>query len=85
MSAQRCRGLYGDFDTAVEATAADDAVDGAITAPGDDGDEAGVARQHGSKADLGLTGRGSDERCRGRPWASQTDRDSIGEGGCPGS
>ena len=58
MSGERCRGFYGDFDSAVEDAAADDAADGMITVPGGGGDEAGVARRQGSEADLGLSGHG---------------------------
>ena len=73
--ARRCRGHYGDFDTAVEAAAADDAADGMITAPGGGSDEAGVARQQGSEADLGLAGRGLG---RALPWLALGQRDRSG-------
>ncbi len=69
------RGLYGDFDSAVEAMASNDAADGAITAPGSGGDEAGVARQRGPEADLGLAGRGLG---RALPWPAQGQRDRSG-------
>jgi hypothetical protein len=72
---ERCRGLYGDFDNAVEVTAADDAADGMITAPGGGGDEAGVARRQGSEADLGLAGRGLG---RALPWLALGQRDRSG-------
>jgi hypothetical protein len=42
---QRCRGRYGDFDSAVEALSADDASDGMVTAPRGGGNEAGMARR----------------------------------------
>ena len=65
---QRCRGFYGD-------TAADDAADGMITAPGGGGDETGVARRQGSEADLGLAGRGFG---RALPWPALGERDRSG-------
>ena len=72
---QRCRGLYGDFDTAVEATAADEAADGVITAPGGGGDEVGVTRPQGAEVDLGLAGRGLG---RALPWPALGQRDRSG-------
>ncbi len=78
MSGQRCRGFYGDFDSVVEATAADDAADGMITAPGGDSDEAGVARRQGWPIGA-LRDAGLDERRCGRPWTRKTDRHSGGD------
>jgi hypothetical protein len=47
---------YGDFDKAVEDAAADDVAGGVIVAPRAGGDEARLARQQGSEADLGVAG-----------------------------
>jgi hypothetical protein len=41
---QRCRRLYGDFDTGVGDAAADEVAGGAIVEPRGGGDEARVAR-----------------------------------------
>src|SRR6516165_7468223 len=54
--AQRCRRLYGDFDTAVDDAAADDGAGGVIAAPRGDSDGAWVAGQQGSEADPRLAG-----------------------------
>src|ERR1051325_2811770 len=69
---QRCRGVYGDFATAVEAAAVDEVADGVNTAPNGGGDEAGVARQQGAEAGLGLAERGLG-RAPSRPVLDRRD------------
>jgi hypothetical protein len=54
--AQRCRRLYGDFDAAVEDSAAGDVAGGATAEPRGGGGEARVARQEECEADLGFAG-----------------------------
>src|ERR1700757_4777782 len=70
---QRCRRLYGDFDKAVAAAAANEVSGGVIGEPGGGGDEAPVARQQGSEADLGLA-RCWFGRALSRPVLDQRDR-----------
>ena len=70
---QRCRRLYGDFDTAVEDAAADDVAGGVIAEPGGGGDEVGVAGQQGSEADLGVVECWLG-RAPSRPALDQRDR-----------
>ena len=53
---QRCRRLYGDFDTAVEDAAADDVASGVVAEPHGGSDGARVAGQQGSEADPRLAG-----------------------------
>jgi hypothetical protein len=53
---QRCRRLYGDFDTAVEDAAADDMAGGVIAEPRGGIDGARVAGQEGAEADPQLAG-----------------------------
>jgi len=53
---QRCRRLYGDFDTAVEDAAADDVAGGVSAEPRGGSDGARVAGQQGSEADPRLAG-----------------------------
>jgi len=66
-------GLYGDFDTAVEDAAADDVAGGVIAEPRGGGEEARVAAQQGSEADLGLA-RCWLGRALSRPALDQRDR-----------
>ena len=72
---QRCRGLYGDFDSAVEATVADEVAGGVMAAPHGGDETARVAGQQGSEADLGLAGRGLG---RALPWPALGQRDRSG-------
>jgi hypothetical protein len=64
---------YGDFGTAVEDAAADDVAGGVMVEPRGGGDEARVARQQGSEADLGLAGCWHG-RALSRPVLDQRDR-----------
>ena len=70
---QRCRRLYGDFDTAVEDAAADDVAGGVIAEPHGGGDGAWVAGQQGSAADPRLVGWWLG-RALSRPVLDQRDR-----------
>src|SRR5215469_18294924 len=70
---QRCRRLYGDFDTAVEDAAADDVADGVTAERSGGGGGARVAGQQGSDADLGDAGRWFG-RALSRPALDQRDR-----------
>jgi hypothetical protein len=76
--AQRRRTLYGDFDAAGKDAGADDVAGGAIAKLRGAGEEARLARQRGARPNWGLRDGGSDERCRGWPWTSETDRHSSG-------
>jgi len=71
--AQRCRRLYGDFDTAVDDAAADDGAGGVIAAPRGGSDGAWVAGQQGSEADPRLAGCWLG-RALSRPVLDQRDR-----------
>jgi hypothetical protein len=53
---QRCRRLYGDFDTAAEDAAADDAAGGVSAEPRGESDGARVAGKRGSEADPRFAG-----------------------------
>ena len=70
---QRCRRLYGDFDTAVDDAAADDGAGGVIAAPRGGSDGAWVAGQQGSEADPRLAGCWLG-RALSRPVLDQRDR-----------
>src|ERR1700733_16075485 len=70
---QRCHTPYGDFNTAVEDVAADDMAGGMIAEPRVGDDEARLARQDGSKADLGRAGCWLG-RALSRPVLDQRDR-----------
>ena len=76
---QRCRGRYGDFNTAAEDAAADDVAGGMIAEPHGGSDGVGWPGNRGPRPIRALRGAGSDERCRGRSWTSETDRDSSAE------
>jgi len=73
---QRCRRLYGDFDTAAEEAAADDVAGGVIAEPHGGSDGARVAGQQGSEADPRLAGCWLG-RALSRPVLDQ--RDSSGQ------
>jgi hypothetical protein len=64
---------YGDFDKAVEDAAADDVAGGVIAEPRGGGDEARVAGQQGSEANLGLAGCWLG-RALSRPVLDQRDK-----------
>ena len=68
-----CRRLYGDFDTTVEAAAVEDVAGGVMAAARGRWDEARVARQQGSEADLSLAGCWLG-RALSRPVVDQGDR-----------
>ena len=70
---QRCGRLYGDFDTAVADSAADEVASGGIAVSRGGGDEARVAPQQGSGAGLGLAGCWLG-RALSRPVLDQRDR-----------
>ena len=76
---QRCRRLYGDFDTAVEDAAADDVAGGVIAGRAVVAAGLGWPGNRGPMPIWAMRDAGSDERCRGRPWTSETDRDRSGE------
>ena len=70
---QRCRGRYGDFDTAAEDAAADDVAGGMIAEPHGGSDGARLAGQQGSEADPRLAGCWLG-RALSRPVLDQRDR-----------
>jgi len=73
MSPQRCRGLYGDFETAVEDAAADQVAGGVIAEPRGGIDGARVAVQPGSGGDPRLAECWLG-RALSRPVLDQRDR-----------
>jgi hypothetical protein len=70
---QRCRGRYGDFNTAAEDAAADDVAGGMIAEPHGGSDGARLAGQQGSEADPRLAGCWLG-RALSRPVLDQRDR-----------
>ena len=70
---QRCRGRYGDFDTAAEDAAADEVAGGMIAERHGGSDGARLAGQQGSEADRRLAGCWLG-RALSRPVLDQRDR-----------